>query len=65
MDEKHEAYVRALEALKATYSDEAWAICRAWNGDTFGKPGYGSAEWVIGELYHAEVAIKVLRGITG
>jgi hypothetical protein len=53
-----------LEALKDTMlntPEEIIVVCQAWNGGTFGSPGYGSVSWVQSEIARARVAIEAYK----
>ena len=55
-----ERVVEVLQKLLADASSEAVRVCRAWHGETFGTPGYGSISFVAGELTKAQVAVNEL-----
>jgi hypothetical protein len=57
------SYVESLRESLTKASDEALAVCHAWNGDKFGYPGYGPWEWVATEIARAEQAVEALRSI--
>src|SRR3990167_4527726 len=45
--------------------DDAWRICRAWHGETFGQKGYGSESFTQWQLQVARQAIRALRADGG
>ena len=56
-------YRTKLVELLLTASPEVLAICRAWNDDHFGQPGWEGIRFIASEINRAKIAIKVLNGI--
>lgn len=54
-----EAYREELEAILSNASKEALAVCNRWH-DNFGRPGWGSVEFVRGTIRRAEEAVEAL-----
>lgn len=54
-------YVEALYRIMTQASDDAVAICRAWESDTFGTPGNGSVSYVSHIITRAETAVRIVN----
>ena len=54
-------YVEHLRQLITQTSSDVLAVCRAWDNDQFGWPGYGDVNWVAGEISRAETAVRICR----
>lgn len=53
-------YAQRLYSIRESAGPEAMVICRAWHGERFAWPGYGSDEWAEGEVAKAKVAVVAL-----
>jgi hypothetical protein len=59
---KHsQQYLDALTETMYNTSEDVIVVCQAWNGETFGTPGYGSVSWVQSEIARAKVAIEAYK----
>ena len=56
-----EDYEAALQDALRPASPKAIRICVAWYGNNFGRPGWGSVEFVRTSLVQAQKAIKALE----
>jgi hypothetical protein len=54
-------YEDSLRAMIKNSSALIIDICRAWNGEHFGEPGYGDISFVFTEIKRAEKAIEIMK----
>lgn len=54
-------YLDSLKRIIEETPEAVMVVCRAWYGETFGLPGYGSVATVQTEIEHAKRAIDAYQ----